>query len=68
MSTPQSGHGDLPIFVPGYLVLFGLGLIGAAVYLVIALPDELFVAGMALLGGLTMLISGIAVVTWGRRG
>jgi hypothetical protein len=58
----------LRIFVPAYLLLIGLVLIGGFVYLLQNYGDELFVAILALLGGVTMWLTALLMVTVGRRG
>lgn len=67
MSTPQQGHRPVTVFVPVYLVIVGLGLLVGAAYL-LTVPEEEFTTGLALVGGLAMLISAALVVVWGNRG
>jgi hypothetical protein len=66
MSTNQPTSAALRVFVPLYLLVVGAGLIVGSVLLLIYLPDELFVAGMAGLGGLTMLVTMVALLTVAR--
>jgi peptidoglycan/LPS O-acetylase OafA/YrhL len=66
MSTRQPTSWALRIFVPGYLVLIGLGLIVGAIYLFVYQPDEWFVGGMAAVGGATMLVTTGALLTVAR--
>lgn len=68
MSTPQRGQRNITMFVPGYLIVFGLFLVGSTVWLLLYAPDELFTAILALVGGLTMLASAVLLLTWGRGG
>lgn len=64
MSTPARPSGAIRWFVPGYLVFIGLVLLLWSVYL----GEEPFVAGMAVLGGLTMIGSAVAMFTIAERG
>jgi hypothetical protein len=66
MSTRQPTSRALTIFVPGYLVIVGLGLIVGSVYLFVYQPDEWFVATMAAVGAATMLITTGALLTVAR--
>ena len=67
MSTSQRPSAALRLFVPGYLVVVGTGLLAGAVALYVYLPDEWFVATMALVGGLTMWATTVAMVTVARN-
>jgi hypothetical protein len=67
MSTSQRSSWALRVFVPAYLFVIGAGLLVAAVLLLLYVPDELFVAGMAGLGGLTMLGTMAAMLTVARN-
>lgn len=66
MSTRQPTSWALRFFVPGYLVVIGVGLIIGAVYLAVYQPDEWFVAVMAAVGGATMLVTTGALLTVAR--
>lgn len=66
MSTRQPTSWALRFFVPGYLVVIGVGLIVGAVLLALYLPDEWFVAVMAAVGGGTMLLTTGALLTVAR--
>jgi hypothetical protein len=66
MSTSQRPSGALRFFVPGYLVIVGAGLLLGAVLVFLYLPDEWFVAAMALVGGLTMWLATAAMLTVAR--
>ena len=66
MSTPQPTSWAMRYFVPGYLVLFGIGLIVAAALVAVYLPDELFVTVMAAAGGATMLVTAATLLTVAR--
>jgi len=72
MSTPPPNppkpSAAVAVFVPGYLVLFGLVLLAGAVWLAANYGDELFVAGLAAVGGVTMLLTAVLLVTAGGRG
>ncbi len=67
MSTPQQGQRSVTAFVPIYLLVVGLGLLVGFGYL-LTVPEEEFTAGLALVGGLTMLVSAGLVVAWGNKG
>ncbi len=73
MSTPPPTSRRAPAsaairyFVPGYLVVIGLVLLLGSGYLISTNPDEQFPAGLSLGGGLTMLVTAVAVVMVGRR-
>ncbi len=68
-TTPvQPASGAVRFFVPGYLTLFGLILLGLSGYLFGNYPDETFTAVLSLVGGLTMLGTMALMVTVGRRG
>ena len=73
MSTPPPTSRRAPAsaavryFVPAYLVVIGLVLFVMSGYLISTTPDEQFPAGLALLGGLTMLVTAVAVAVVGRR-
>ena len=54
-------------FVPGYLLVVGGGLLAGAVLVWLYLPDEPFVALLSGLGGLTMVLTMLGMVTVGRR-
>jgi hypothetical protein len=54
------------LFVPGYLLVIGVGLIVGAVLVAIYQPDELFVTIMAAVGGATMLATTAALLTVAR--
>ena len=67
MATPHGGPWTIPIYVLGYLVVIGAGLLVGAVGVWLNYgTDELFVVILAGLGGLTMLGSAAAVLTIGR--
>jgi hypothetical protein len=68
MSTRQPTSWALRFFVPGYLVVIGVGLIVGAVLVALYLPDEWFVTLMAAVGGATMLLTTGALLTvaWDR--
>jgi hypothetical protein len=72
MSTPPPNlpkpSGAVAVFVPGYLVVFGLVLLAGSVYLAANYGDELFVAGLAAVGGLTMVLTAVLLMTIGGRG
>ena len=55
------------MFVPIYLLLVGIGLLVGAVLLFVYLPDEWFVATMAAVGGITMLVTIAALLTFARN-
>jgi hypothetical protein len=64
MSIRHGGY-RVPLFVPIYLVVIGLGLLAGAAYL---LPtDEQFTAGLAAFGGLTMLVTAALLLMDRRR-
>ena len=60
--------GAVRYFVPAYLLVFGLVLVVLSVDLFMGDAEDLFVAGLALVGGLTMWLTAVAVVTIGRHG
>lgn len=66
MSTRQPTSWALRFFVPGYLILIGVGLLVGAVWLAVYQPDEWFVTIMAAVGGVTMLVTTAALVTVAR--
>ena len=66
MSTRQPTSWAIRFFVPGYLVVIGVGLIIGAVYLALFQPDEWFVAVMAAVGGVTMLVTTGTLLTVAR--
>jgi hypothetical protein len=74
MSTREPGQpvarasGAVRYFVPAYLLVCGLVLFVLAFNLSQSDPDELFVAGLALVGGVTMWLTAALVATLGRRG
>jgi hypothetical protein len=63
MSTRQPTSWALRFFVPGYLTLIGVGLIVGAVLVGVYLPDEWFVTLMAAVGGATMLVTTVLLLT-----
>jgi hypothetical protein len=65
MSTPQRGY-QIPMLVPIYLLVIGAGLLVGAAWLAINSPDELFTAGLAAVGGVTMLVTMVLTLTWAR--
>jgi hypothetical protein len=67
MSTNQRPSAAIRLFVPGYLIVIGTGLLVGAAALYIQLPDEWFVATMALVGGLTMWAATTAMLTVARN-
>ncbi|HXM57887.1 MAG TPA: hypothetical protein VOB72_20995 [Candidatus Dormibacteraeota bacterium] len=67
MSATQRTSAALRIFVPLYLLVIGLGLLAGAGALLVYAPDELFVAILAALGGVTMLGTLIALLTLARN-
>jgi hypothetical protein len=73
MSTPPPTSRRTPAsaavryFVPAYLVVIGLVLLVMSGYLISTTPDEQFAAGLALVGGLAMMVTALAVVVVGRR-
>jgi hypothetical protein len=67
MSTRQPTSWALRFFLPGYLTVIGAGLLAGAVLLVLYQPDEVFVTGMAAVGGLTMLATTAALLTVARN-
>jgi hypothetical protein len=66
MSTTQRTSAALRIFVPLYLLVIGIGLLVGSGALLVYSPDELFVAIMAALGGVTMLVTMVALLTVAR--
>ncbi len=66
MSIRQPISWALRFAVPGYLFVIGAGLVVGAVLVFIYLPDEPFVAIMAGAGGLTMLLTMVALLTVAR--
>ena len=66
MSTHQPTSWAIRFFVPGYLILVGVGLVVGAVLLALYQPDEWFVAAIAAVGGATMLVTTGALVTVAR--
>jgi hypothetical protein len=66
MSTRQPTSWALRYFLPGYLVVIGVGLVVGAVLLALYLPDEWFVTIMAAVGGATMLLTTGALLTVAR--
>jgi hypothetical protein len=66
MSTRQPTSWTLRFFVPGYLLVIGVGLIVGAVLVAVYQPDELFVTIMAAVGGATMLVTTAALLTVAR--
>jgi hypothetical protein len=67
MSTTQRTSATLRIGVPLYLLVIGLGLLAGAVYVFIYEPDELFVVFLAGAGGVTMMLTMVAQLTWARN-
>ena len=67
MSITQRTSATLRIGVPIYLLVIGLGLLAGAVYVLVYQPDELFVAFLAGAGGLTMLVTMVALLSWARN-
>jgi hypothetical protein len=65
MSTPQRGY-QIPMLVPIYLLVIGAGLLVGGAWLAINSPDELFTAGLAVVGGVTMLVTMVLTLTWAR--
>ena len=66
MSTRQPTSWALRFFVPGYLILIGVGLLVGAVLVGLYLPDEWFVTIMAAVGGATMLVTTAVLLTVAR--
>jgi hypothetical protein len=66
MSTTQRTSAALRIFVPLYLLVIGIGLLVGSGALLVYSPDELFVAILAALGGVTMLVTMVALLTVAR--
>ena len=66
MSIRQRTSPALRIFVPLYLLVVGVGLLVGAGYLFAYQPDEWFVGGMAAAGGVTMLLTIVALFTVAR--
>jgi len=66
MSTRQPTSWALRNGVPGYLVLVGAGLIVGAVLVGVYQPDEWFVTLMAAVGGATMLVTTVVLLTVAR--
>jgi hypothetical protein len=65
MSTPQRGY-QIPMLVPIYLLVIGAGLLVGGAWLAISSPDELFTACLAMIGGVTMLVTMVLTLTWAR--
>jgi fumarate reductase subunit D len=65
MSTPQRGY-QIPMLVPVYLLVIGVGLLVGAGWLFVNSPDELFTACLAAVGGVTMLVTMVLTLTWAR--
>src|SRR6266487_4470905 len=65
MSTPQHGY-RIPLLVPGYLLVVGVGLLAGSALLLIYSPDEVFTAVLAAVGGVTMLVTMLLTLTWAR--
>ncbi|HEY7199471.1 MAG TPA: hypothetical protein VIC57_04625 [Candidatus Dormibacteraeota bacterium] len=63
MSTTPRSSALLRIGVPIYLLVIGLGLLAGMVALIVYSPDEWFVAGMAGVGGVTMLATMALLLT-----
>jgi peptidoglycan/LPS O-acetylase OafA/YrhL len=68
MSTVQPRQWRLPLFLFGFLVIVGLGLLFGCAYLLIYWSEEVFVAAMAAAGGATMLVAAAALLLVRRRG
>jgi hypothetical protein len=66
MLTRQPTSWALRFFVPGYLVVIGVGLLVGAVLVGLYLPDEWFVTMMAAVGGATMLVTTAVLLTVAR--
>jgi len=66
MSTRQPTSWALRFFVPGYLIVIGVGLVVGAVLVGVYLPDEWFVTMMAAVGGATMLVTTAVLLTVAR--
>ncbi len=67
MATPHRGPWTVPMYVIGYLVVIGAGLLVGAVGVWLNYgTGELFVTILAALAGLTMLGSAAASLTVGR--
>jgi hypothetical protein len=66
MSTRLPTSWALRFFLPGYLVLIGVGLLVGAVLVGVYLPDEWFVTVMAAVGGATMLVTTAVLLTVAR--
>ncbi len=67
MTIGQRPSRAIRFFVPGYLFVFGAGLLAGAVLVSIYLPDEPFVTILAGLGGLTMWGTVLAMLTVARN-
>jgi len=73
MSTPPPARhvgpasGAVRFFVPAYLLVCGVILFGLAYSVSQSSPDEVFVAGLALVGGITMWLTVLALAILGRR-
>jgi uncharacterized membrane protein YgdD (TMEM256/DUF423 family) len=67
MSTSQRSSPALRVFVPAYLLVIGLGLLAGAVALAVYSPDEWFVTAMAAVGGVTMLVTMVVMLTAARN-
>ena len=65
MSMRQRAY-RVPLLVPVYLLVLGLGLVGGAVYLFLFAPEDQFTAGLSLFGGLTMLATTALLASWAR--
>jgi hypothetical protein len=65
-TTPRPSLG-LRVFVPAYLLIVGAGLVVGAVLLFLYLPKEWFIATAAAVGGATMLITMLTLLTFARN-
>ena len=66
MSIGHSGY-RVPMFVPIYLLVIGVCLVGAGIYLFAYAPEDQFVAGLSTVGGVTMVGTMLLLLTSGRR-
>ncbi len=67
MSTPPRGRYTVGPLVLLYLTVVGLALVAWCFWLLLGYSDEQFPAGLALAGGVTMLVTVAGLVTIGRR-
>jgi hypothetical protein len=67
MSTPPRARYTVSPLVLAYLAVVGIGLIAWCFWLLLGFSDEQFPAGLALGGGVTMLVTVAALATIGRR-